>query len=198
MKIDIELARSSLEAAKTGWYRYLATPWRLNLVLVIDLLTERQFFCGKGNSSFSGLEVPRIAFSFTYSALFGTFIVWATSSARTTREIVCASCNSGVVQALSVSPEYRLWGLSPISRSKVVRIAFWLLTGYGLFLLLAVTVIHLSKYNLPPAETMSQELYQGIGVFCAAIFVLSMLSILHWIFPAWSSIYQCLSSGDKR
>jgi hypothetical protein len=40
MMVDTELARSALAAAKSGWYRYLTPLWVLNLLLVIDFLTE--------------------------------------------------------------------------------------------------------------------------------------------------------------
>jgi hypothetical protein len=198
MKVDIELARSSLETAKTGWYRYLGTLWLLYLIIIIDTLTERQFLCGTGNISFFDLEVSRFTFSFTYSALFGTFIVWAAGSARTTQEIICASSEDDLFKVLSVSPEYRLWGLSPVNRSMGIRFAFWLLSGNGLFLLLVVTVIHLGKYNLPDSETMTPELYQGVGIFSAAILVLSVFLILRWIYPAWRSVYRWFSEGGKR
>ncbi len=198
MKEDIELARRSLEVAKTGWYRYLATLWILNLVLIIDYLTEKQFLYGNGNISFFKLEVPRIAFSLTYSILFCTFVVWAASSAKTTREIICDSPEEDLLKFLSVSPEYRLWSLSPVNRSMVIRLAFWILTGYGLFLLLVVTVIHLRKENLPPTGTMTPECYQRIGVFCAVILVLSIFIALRWICPAWNSIYRWFSEGVKH
>ena len=196
MKTNIELAKSALEAARTGWYRYLATLWFLNLAIFIDLLTGRQFFSDQSNISFFNLEVPRIAFSFTYSALFGTFIIWAASSAKNTREIICDPSGNEMLEDLSISSEYRLWGLSPICRSKTRRFAFWLLTGNGLFFLLVITVVHLGKINPPPECVMSTELYQAIGVFCASILVLSVYLVQRKIYPEWNSIYSWFTKDN--
>ena len=196
MKTDIELAKSALETAKTGWYRYLATLWFLTLAVFIDVLTGGQFFSDQANISFLNLEVPRIAFSFTYSVLFGTFIIWAAGSAKITREIICDSSDDEMLKALSISSEYRLWSLSPICRSRKRRQAFWLLTGYGLFLLMGITVIHLGNLYLPPDCIMSPALYQGIGVFCAAILVLSVYLIQRRIYPEWNSIYSWFTKDN--
>ena len=198
MKTDIELAKKSLSVAKSGWYRYLATLWLLVLVLIIDLMTEQQFLSDKGNISFFDLEIPRIAFSFTYSALFGVFVVWAAGSAKTTREIVCPLAGENLLKTLLVSPEYRLWGLSPVNRSAINRVAFWLLSGNGLLFLLGISVIHLGKINLPPCGSMSPELYQGIGVFSVTILVLTVYLTLTCIYPAWGSLYRLFSEDEKR
>ena len=196
MQANIELAKTSLKAAKSGWYFYLSTFWLLILVLYIDLITEQQFIQDKADISFFDLEVPRVAFSFTYSALFGVFAFWAAASAESTREIICSLSEKTLLSTLIATPECQLWGLSPFHRNTINRHAFWLLSSGGLVLLLIVTVIHLGKYNVP--ESMGTIVYQRIGIFSGTILVLSLFLAYKRIYPAWSNIRDLFVENQAR
>jgi hypothetical protein len=200
MATNIELAKSALKAARIGWYRYLTSLWLVILFLAIDSLTDQKFLSDDltGYISFYGLEIPRIAFSFTYSALFGAFAIWAAGSAKTTLDIVTPLGDQNLLKDLQVSPEYRLWELSPVHKTAINTIIFWLLSASGLSLLLCITVVHLGNFNPPPREIMSEEHYQLIGVFCAAILALSVRLTLTSIYPAWNNIRGLLSEGKEN
>jgi len=198
MKANTELAKSALKAARSGWYLYLSTLWLLILVLYIDFISGQQFLFGKEDISLFDLEVPRSAFSFSYSALIGVFAFWAAGSARTIRKVVSTLAEENLLEALLVSPEYQLWGLSPLSPSAINRRTFWVLSGIGLILLFCVSIIHLGQYNLPPQESMNPETYQRIGMFSLAVLVLSLYLTLKWIYPAWDSTFRLLSKDENR
>lgn len=197
MKASTELAKSALKAARNGWYLYLSTLWLLILVLYIDFISGQQFIFGKEDISLFDLEVPRSAFSFSYSALIGVFAFWAAGSARTIQKIVSRLAEENLLEDVLASPEYQLWGLSPINPSAINRRAFWVLSGVGLILLFNISIIHLAQYNLPPPENMNPETYQRIGMFSLAVLVLSLYLSIKWIYPAWNRTFSLFSKDEN-
>ncbi len=191
-----DLLKSALYASKTGWYRYLGVLWAINMALAIDFLVGGPFFHDTPNVTIAvaGLKVPRIAFSFTYSVFFGTFVVWAIFSTKAVREIVLTSGTK--MEVIMWNPEFRLWGLSPIFPNRVRRMAFWILCGDGLILLGVVAVVHLFCWKMP--KNMSPLLYQGIGVLCSAIFAFAVSAIIRWIYSDWKCVFDFLTSNDRE
>ncbi|MCF2950366.1 hypothetical protein L0668_19815 [Paraglaciecola aquimarina] len=191
--MEVELIREAFKSARAGWYKLLGTLALINLVLLIDLITGKQFLSDAESIKALGLEVPRIAFSLIYSVLFGVFVLWSVASTKVFSEII-TSCHESIENI----PEYRLWLLSPISQSKVIRIMFWLFVADGLVILALVSFIHINELIAPSTEKMSTNTYVAIGWFCILVFLITFITLLFHVLPKWRTIYVAITENTNK
>ncbi|MEZ4705847.1 MAG: hypothetical protein R3A44_01495 [Caldilineaceae bacterium] len=194
MPAELETAKAAISSVRKGWSRYLAVLWTINLVLAIDFLTGKQFLYGAAEIEFANFKVPRIAFSLTYTLLFGVFILWTSASTRFLQTLICDELNAEQRQAVSRLPEVRLWLLSPISPSIMNRVAFALLTIEGFMLLTIIGAIHVLRIQMPDSTLMHPRVYQGIGFICMLIIMFTLYALVQWVCPGFYSVRKGLSN----
>ena len=185
--VNLDLVKGALGAARGVWHRFFVTLLVMNLLLVVDYFSGESFLSEAGKIPFLGMDISRSAFSITYCIAFGLFILWSADSAKTTVAIL-RPYSSELHKVLPQLGEYRLWSLSPIHPSKLKRICFWGVYGYGLFWLLMVAIIHLVNFKVPDVD--NEDMYQRIGIYCLLVLVGAIWMTIRRIYPAWQTIRQ--------
>ena len=193
---QLETAKAAMASTQKGWARYLIALGTLNILLAIDFLTGCQFLSDSASIKVVDFEVPRIGFSFTFAALFGALFSWATMSSHLLKRLVCDELTNEQAQKLGRLPEVQLWHPSPISRSKISRLFFYIFAADGFVILLAVSIVHLFELMMP-ANLMSPVLYKGIGVFCIVVFVGALSALVIWIVPNFRRVKRVTEHNDR-
>ena len=196
--MELETAKAALRSVQKGWTRYLLTLGTIYLLFAIDLITGRQFISDEVNIELADFEVPRIAFSFTFSLLFGAFSIWAAYSTALLRSLICEELNAEQVREFSRLPEVRLWRISPIGCSKLSRAVFCLLAIQGIIVLAELALIHIFKINMPDESLMSPNLYQGIGIQCLVVLGVAVIALVGWIYPGFASILKTMRESENK
>jgi hypothetical protein len=192
------LVRAALAASKAGWTRYFQALWMLNLAIGIDLLTGAQFFADQATINALGFAIPRTAFSFTFAAIFLSFVIWAVSSTRLLRQLLDEPGGSDLKAVPAAVPEVRLWILSPLNPAPRMRLVFWLLAADAPLLLLIISLVHVSGYKAPDPEQMAQGLYRGIGWVGLSVLVVTAMVVFRHLVPDFEQIRLSIGHEGRR